>query len=284
MRHRLRERVDGAGAACTLDGHEMAPARSTPSAPGSAGASTPLSNTRARPVRDAGDLSGLRGSVGGGGGAGPGLPDAAAALEDVAAELDSATTSQQKVVGDLADDMTAVQTFRQETVTGLWEVAVELEESMAKAREAARGVEGREVHGGRVRALDSEKKHAIGEIVAGQGRVGQLEEEAAEVDTRCGDLEAEDAERRQAAAKNLPMLHNKLKMYELATGAKIFNRRPDSVEGFVAVRRPSSEVAAAAPAASVAGDVIPFKYDLTAMSRVDAVNSLWGLLSRAGGS
>jgi hypothetical protein len=262
----------------------MAPTRSTPTSSGGVGASTPLSNTRARAVRDASDLSELRGSVGGnGGGAGPGLMEASAALDELAAELDELTDSQQSAFGDLADDMTAVQTFRQATVANLRDVAGDLLDSIAQARTESEGVESREAHAAKVRQLNLEKKRVIEDIVAGDDRVKELEHEASELTRQIEDEHEREVERRREVAKSLPVMGNLLNMYELVTRTKFADKREGWTEGFIAKGGAASVsqngVAASGSSNAVPVDEVqPFQFDLSTMSRVEAANRLWDMM------
>lgn len=225
-------------------------------------------------MRDAGDLSALRGSVGDRGGAGPGLAEASAALDEVAAELDAVTESQRKAFGDLADDMEAVQQFRQDTILNTADVAGELMDMIAKARAESGTVATREDQAEKVRAANADKKRVIGDIVAGDGRVESLNSEVVELRRQIEDESVSESERRRAVASTLPIMSRTLKLYELATKTKVYNKREHMTEGFVA------RTGANSTAEEIGGgnEITPFKFDMSQMSRLEAVNKLWSLI------
>lgn len=205
--------------------------------------STPLSNTRARAVREAGDISDLAGGTPGGAGGsagdggGVGLADAAAALEGFAASLGTAAAASTEHVLQLADDMSAVQEFRRVSVETLGKVAADLAVSVAAAR-----------------------KEAEEAAVVSREEVAELQRALEEAN------EAEE-ERMRDAESSLPVLKNQLNLMLVATGVKFYPKGDGVTKGFF---KGFDEAGVETST--------PFAFDLKTMSRVEAVNNLWDLM------
>lgn len=242
----------------------MAPTRSTPMR-NVGGAATPLSGLRARAVSDSGDASELRGSVGASGGAN--LVDALEALDSMAAEIDNDGAALLKTNGELADDMIAVQKFRCDTVSSLADVARELVEAVEEAqRGAGEGVVGRDVHENRLQEAAKKKQYVLDDILAGQERVGKLEELDRQMLLEDKENREQEAQRKKAILREIPILEKTLRFHRSLSHSKLYWNEHQSgggvLTGFVMVKE----------------DQHPIRFDYDEISRFDAVNKLWEMI------
>jgi hypothetical protein len=236
----------------------MVPPVSTP------GRSTPLSGMRARPVSDSPQASlGIHAET-----SGVALADASVLLERLCGEYETASFENEKHMGDMADNMTAVQNFRKLTVISLKETAGELLEAVASAKSAAQPSVTREEHEEMVYAAEKEKYSVIQEILQGQQEIARLR--GAKDSISCSTVETVGKEKhiREYLKDSIPVLEAKHKLYITLSRTRIYLGNPadgdDVVTGYVSDRE--------------ASEVRPFTFDLSRMSCYDAVNALWDII------
>jgi hypothetical protein len=236
----------------------MTPAVSTPLR------STPLSGMRARLVRDTPQSTGAGRSEN----ASEATADALALLDSLSREYEAASLSNEKDMGDLADNMTAVQTFRQSSVATLKETAGELLSAVAAAKDLAQPVTTREEHEEKVYAAEKEKYAVAQEIRQREEEVARLRSATETIARSASETAGKELHIREYLKQNIPVLEAKHKLYVSLSGTKIYRGNPDSgddvVTGYVVDKE--------------GNDVRPFTYDLSRTSCYEAVNALWDLI------
>lgn len=239
------------------------------------GFSTPLSNTRARAVNEAGCLEDLQGGVGGRGTSGSKLADVAVSLDDVASRLEALEATHSTILGPLADDMVYVQRERQLNVSNLAKAAGELLDEVAREQRESPSVVSREVQAEKVRQLNLDKKRVIADIVAGDGRVDTLQREAEDLRQKTSSASVSESDRRRGVEKTVPLLEKKLQLLLHVSKAKIYKKDDGSVEGFVT----GSGGGSGPTGANAEGDdIVPFKFGASDVARVNQVNELWSMM------
>lgn len=253
----------------------MAPARATPTS--IAGMETPLTGMRARAVGET-DSSVLRLSSRSNSDArsGSSLARIGQELDGLASDFDDANASNQRQMGDLADNMTAVHSFRADTVTTLAAAGAELLAAVRAAKEAASPVQSRDEHMMLMESADREKSEVIASIIDGQQELSRLRDATRNIDDRLSETIEKERLIRQYVSKSIPVLQSKVKLYALSSMTKLYEKRnrgnsqscpvadDDIIAGFVADRE--------------GHDVRPFEFNLSEVSSFDAVNALWALV------
>jgi hypothetical protein len=236
----------------------MVPPASTP------GRSTPLSGMRAQPVKDSPQASqGIRGET-----SQVALVDASVLLERLSGEYETASFANEKHMGDMADNMTAVQNFRKSTVVSLKETAGALLEAVASAKSAAQPSVTREEHEERVYAAEKEKYSVIQEILQGQQEIARLRGAKDSISRSTSETAGKEMHIREYLKESIPILEAKHRLYVTLSSTRIYLGNPaegdEVVTGYVSDKE--------------ASEVRPFTFDLGRMSCYDAVNALWDLI------
>lgn len=186
---------------------------------------------------------------------------ASAKLDAFSVAMDQTSKEVRKTLDSLADHMTAVHNLRLETVKTLKDHRQQLEEDLAKARGKSEPPLSREQQTERVRQAENEKEKVIADILAAQQELEKLKAEKNEILESADSVKGKREEIENRAREELPALKEKLNLYTVLSGAKLYLGNDGLIKGFVCSREQDG--------------VEPFHYDLSSATAFESTNRIW---------
>lgn len=199
-------------------------------------------------------------------------------LSAIAAEFDEANVLNRREMGDLADIMTAVHSYRTETISSLASARAELLASVTTARDATAPIPDRDFHAHQIHEAENEKASVLADIIENQNLVSRQREAINTLQSKLSDTIQQERAARTHIESIIPSLRIKERLFKSLSRAKVYETN-DTPQSPCSPDNPRSlKVLKGFVADNENHEVRPFEFDLDRMSEYDVTNAVWEII------